>query len=122
MDYLYNMYGGSPYASKDTERQTTEPKGDNKTTSRIIGGMKAQGVTSKTVEVDGELLEIPNMEFVRMLERQLSEMRVEMRQNSARIARLTDNLNSARMTIKNLEDELRKNPVRFKNASFRKKQ
>lgn len=124
MDFISNMYGGSPYSSKEYTKQVPDDKPvDTKKISRIIGGMKAQGVTSKTVDIDGELFEIPKMDYIKILEKQISEMRTELRQAQTRIARLSDNLNLARMSIKSLEDENRKNPVRFRNVkNIRKNQ
>lgn len=63
---IYNQYGN--FSNK--EKMSPE-----KTISRQIGGMKAQGVTSITVDVDGNSVDLPKMSYVELLEIQVKQLR-----------------------------------------------
>lgn len=75
---------------------------NNKSPSRVLGGMKAAGVTSSVVEVDGSDLHIPRIEYVEALEKQIKELRNELKETKVRIIKLNNSINS-------IKNELRQN-------------
>lgn len=95
---MYRQYG----ISKDKEIKNTS----NKTISRQIGGMKAQGVTSTIVEVNGQDVSIPRMEYVELLENQVKDLR-------ERITRLEKQLITTNNRLqKNINSQKHENMMR----------
>lgn len=74
---------------------------DNKTTSRVLGGMKAAGVTSTIVEVDGNDLRIPRIEYVEMLEKQIREMREELKDVKTKLIKLNNGIQNVKNDLRN---------------------
>ena len=64
---LYNQYN-----IKKIDNTKVSPQ---KTISRQIGGMKGQGVTSTTLDVNGQDISVPRLEYVELLELQIKELR-----------------------------------------------
>ena len=65
---MYSMYS-------ITAPNNTNKIEKNKTISRQIGGMKAQGSTSISVDIGGTDSILPKMEYVELLEIQVKELR-----------------------------------------------
>lgn len=72
MNPLYRQYGNIQPNSKIEKNNTEQTE---KKISRQIGGMKAQGVTSISVDINGNLVALPKMNYVELLEAQIRELR-----------------------------------------------
>lgn len=85
MNPLYRQYGSISGSSTSDTKVSPDKK-----ISRQIGGMKAQGVTSIAVDVGGNLIAFPKMEYVELLEAQIKELRNSV-QNYEKILIKTNN-------------------------------
>lgn len=104
-NFVYDMYGsGSPI----TKKQEVSPA---KLASRVLGGMKAQNSHTKTIEVDGQIVNLPKAEYVKLLEDQIKDMRnkvrdMETKQNrlSKTNARIIEELRQIKLELANKLD------------------
>lgn len=69
---MYSMYSVNIKKQSLPDAETPQK---NKTISRQIGGMKAQGSTSINIDIDGMDALLPKMEYVELLEMQVKELR-----------------------------------------------
>lgn len=77
-----------------------QPPLSNKAASRVLGGMKAAGVTSTIVEVDGTDMKIPRIEYVEALERQVKDLRKQLNDMTTKMIKMNNSINS-------IKDDLR---------------
>jgi TolA-binding protein len=97
------MYGGRP---SQTKTQPSAPNADKKAT-RVLGGMKAQNSHVKTVDIGGgELVTFPRAEYVKVLEDQIKQMRVTVRELQGQNQRLVRELHKVHDMIGRLQQEL----------------
>ena len=86
-DIYSRMYGSRP---SQTKTQPSGPSAEKRAT-RVLGGMKAQNSHVKTVDIGGgELVTFPRAEYVKVLEDQIKQMRVtvrELQNNNQRLVR-----------------------------------
>lgn len=87
MNNIGRQYGTFQQVPSQSLKKETTP---DKKISRQIGGMKAQGVTSISIDVDGNLVSFPKMTYVELLEAQVRELR-NMLQNQEKILIKTNN-------------------------------
>lgn len=75
-----NFYGRM-YGSRPSQNQTKAmDQSAEKRATRVLGGMKAQNSHVKTVDLNGELVSFPRAEYVKVLEDQIKQMRVTVRE------------------------------------------
>ncbi len=106
-DYLYDMYNAS-FASlkKPFSHPNDSIKATDKKTSRVIGGMKAAGVHSVSVEINGQSYSVPRYEYVKILEQDLKETRNKVRQLEDKISRMSRNYNKLVEVIRKMQRDL----------------
>lgn len=97
---MNNNYAGIYGRINKQPSSPIQQKIDNRTTARVLGGMKAAGVTSTIVEVDGQDLRIPRIEYVEMLEKQVREMREELKDIKVKMIKLNNGINYVKNEIR----------------------
>ena len=103
-NFIYNMYNTSRKLGS-TEIKTQQVSRE-KMASRVLGGMKAAGVTSVTVDVNGQDVSVPRTEYVNALEDQVKQLRQSVRDGDTKIARLTRTLNKMIEELRSVRNEL----------------
>lgn len=93
---IYNQYN----ISKQSPLSTAPEQIDTKTASRQIGGMKAQGVTSVTVDIGNKDIQLPRMEYVEILEKQIKESRERIAQLEKQLITTNNRLQRVINTVK----------------------
>lgn len=106
MDYMLRMYGNNIQADNEIK--------NDKKLSRVIGGIKAQGADHRLVNIDNQDIEIPKIEYIRILEQQIKEIRNKNHILENKVSRLQDQLSTSNSRIKSLEDDNKRNPLRFR--------
>lgn len=102
-DIYSRMYGGRPSQNR------TKPSGPDaeKRATRVLGGMKAQNSHVKTVDLGGgELVSFPRAEYVKVLEDQIKQMRVTVRELQNNNQRLTRELSKIYDMMNRLQQDL----------------
>jgi hypothetical protein len=97
------MYGARPSANKN---QPGAP-GEEKRATRVLGGMKAQNSHVATVDVGaGQMVTFPRAEYVKVLEDQIKQMRVTVRELQSNNQRLTRELHKIHDMMRAMQQEL----------------
>jgi hypothetical protein len=107
-DNLYSaMYGGDIYRGRDA-KVPAKPAAvsKEKMAARVMGGMKAQGSHTITVEIDGELHNLPRPEYVAQLEAQVKELKAQVRDNKTKLDRLVKANNRIMNLIRELQNDM----------------
>jgi TolA-binding protein len=102
-DIYSRMYGARPSQAK------TQPSGPgvDKRATRVLGGMKAQNSHVKTVDIGGgELVTFPRAEYVKVLEDQIKQMRVTVRELQNNSQRLTRELSKVYDMMNRMQQDL----------------
>ena len=113
-NFVFTMYGSDPYYKIEEPVKNQIEVDSAKKLSKVIGGMKAQGSDCRIIDIGGQDIEMPRMEYVRILEQQIKELRNKMNIMDQKVQRLVDQNNSLTSKLKNIEDENKRNPFRFR--------
>lgn len=93
--------------SKIYGKNKTEPtptlKNDNKSATRVLAGMKVQNSHMKRLNIDGEEFDIPKMEYVHLLDKQLKDVREENRNLQNKITRIENACNKIYNDLRDLK-------------------
>ena len=112
MKSIYSkMYGGSPRYSDIQKPSTTTDL--QKSAVRQLSGMKVHGSHVKTVEVGGELVDVPKIEYVRLLDDQLKDARERIKALETEVERSTRRYNRLLATMQAFKADLDKT-VKYK--------
>ncbi len=100
---IYNaMYGSTvpstPKIETEVERQ--------KRAVKVLGGMKIHGSHLKTVRIGEDLIDVPKIEFVKLLEEQIKELRTRLRVAEAKLVRLDNNHSKILSDLNEIRREL----------------
>jgi hypothetical protein len=80
------MYGAAATPMRvDTEADR------QKRAVKVLGGMKVHGSHFKTVMIGEDLIDVPKIEYVNLLEGQIKELRTKVRTLEAKLYRLDNN-------------------------------
>lgn len=101
---LFDMYGRS--ASKQSVPVSSSAE-KAKAASRVLGGLKGQGTHTKTMEIEGELVSFPRAEYVKLLEDQVKDAKLKIRDLEAKQNRLIRANNKIMEKIRQLEADLK---------------
>lgn len=101
-DLIYDMYSNS---GRNTSHEKEVPE-TRKSAARVMGGMKASGVHTITVEADGDLYSVPKIEYITTLENNVKELRKEVSRLKEKVSRISNNYNKVVGAIKTLQREL----------------
>lgn len=103
-DDLYRRMYGAP---KGPVAEKTPTESPSKLATRVLGGMKAQNSHTKVVELDGQLVNLPRAEYVKLLEDQIRAMRQTVRELESKYARTIRSMSKLQDDIRRVELELR---------------
>ncbi len=96
------MYGGAtppqPKVETEVERE--------KRAVKVLGGMKIHNSHLKTVRIAEDLIDVPKIEFVKLLEDQIKEVRVKLRALESKLIRLENNHSRILSDISEIRREL----------------
>lgn len=102
-DWIYDMYGsGTSKAPNDTSKEVIS----NKSAARVMGGMKAAGVHTVTVEIDGQFYSVPRSEYIKTLENNVKELRQKVARQEDKINRITRNYNKLVEVVRTIQRDL----------------
>lgn len=101
-----NFYGRM-YGPQASTKPTTQLIAPDKLATRVLGGMKAQNSHTKTVDVNGEMVSFPRAEYVKVLEDQIKQMRVNVREMQNNQQRLIREINKLNDIIRTVQAELK---------------
>ena len=102
-DWIYDMYNSS---AKKAPSDTSKEEISNKSAARIMGGMKAAGVHTVAVEVDGQIYSVPRSEYIKTLEINVKELRQKVARQEDKISRITRNYNKLVEVIRSMQRDL----------------
>ncbi len=103
-----NFYGRM-YGARPAQRQVAPTaQGAEKKATRVLGGMKANNSHVKTVDVGGELVSFPRAEYVKVLEDQIKQMRVTVRELQNTNQRVNREMSKIYDMMRTLQQELAK--------------
>jgi hypothetical protein len=88
-EFYRSMYGNGP-------KVVVTPKIEDehqKRAVKVLGGMKVHNSHVKQVIIDDELIDVPKIEYVRLLEEQIRETRMRLGALEAKHTRLVNNYN-----------------------------
>lgn len=76
-------------------KSETKPdiKHDNKSATRVLAGMKIQNSHMKRLNLDGETFDVPKIEYVHLLDKQLKDVREENKNLQNKITRIENACN-----------------------------
>lgn len=98
---MYSRAGQAPVA-----KRPETPAEKEKRAVKVLAGMKVHGSHVRQIEVNGQLMDVPNVSYVKLLEEQIRETRNQQRelQNSHnKMQRAMDRMTNE---IRKLKDEL----------------
>lgn len=107
---LFDMYSmeaikAAKELSNSTPVSASTPKKE-KLASRVLGGMKAAGVQSVTVDVNGVDVAVPRAQYVKALEDQVVQLRRTVREQEEKISRISRNQSKLVDEINRIRREL----------------
>lgn len=89
------MYGGSsridrttPQMPVQTSQTSQDEKDYGKAPSRVIGGLKAQNAHVTNVDIDGKIVDIPRLEYIKALEEEIKLLKIRDSINTKKLIRL----------------------------------
>jgi len=101
VDFYGNMYGGRTQVSvrpSQPERQ--------KNPVRVLGGMRVHGSHVKQVMIDDEMVDVPKIEYVKLLDDQLRDARQRLVALEDRYTRLATNYNKVLSKLQDMRQSL----------------
>lgn len=72
----------------------------------VLGGMKIHGSHMKRMQFEDGFVDVPKIEYVRLLEEQITAMRSSQREMNANIQRLYRNITKLQNRIQDIEHDL----------------
>lgn len=103
-NFLFNMYNA--FKKPSTPAPVSSSAEREKKASRVLGGMKAAGVTSVTVDVNGQDVSVPRTEYVKVLEDQVKQLRQSVREMENKLSRLVRSHNKVVEELRSVRNEL----------------
>jgi hypothetical protein len=97
------MYG---VRSKSPELIST-PEERQKRATRVLAGMKIHSSHVKTIQIGDDLVDVPKIEYMQLLEKQVRDTREKMRSAENKIERLMKHQSRLADDIKNIKIEFR---------------
>jgi hypothetical protein len=99
--FYANMYG-----SKHNFVPITPTEEREKRAVKVLGGMKITNSHMKRVQIGEELVDVPKIEFVVLLEGQIKELRSRFRDIEMKIIRLQNNQNRFVNELRSIQVDL----------------
>lgn len=103
MSYMSSMYGGSPYAREVGTGGSTPKEDPSKAASRVLGGMKIHNSHIKRVEMGGELVDVPKIEYVKLLEQQVKDLRTKVSNMENKVERLQEVTRATQLELRAIQ-------------------
>jgi predicted nuclease with TOPRIM domain len=94
------------YGSAVVPPKVPTPQEREKAASRVLGGMKIHNSHLKRIQVGEELVDVPKIEYVKLLEDQVRDARNRIRELEGRYSRLQNNHNKLVGEIHDIRREL----------------
>jgi hypothetical protein len=99
--FFANMYGSRPYTVTSNPVEERE-----KRAVKVLGGLKITSAHIKRVQIGEDLVDVPKIEYVTLLEGQIKEVRNRLREAEMKITRLQNNQNRLINEIRGINAEL----------------
>lgn len=107
MSNLSKIYGKTN--NNSSSNKTEEPlKDDNKAANRVLAGMKIQNSHMRRLNVDGDTFDVPKMEYVHLLDKQLRDLKQENSDLKQKVNKMENTVNSLYASIKELTNKLQR--------------
>lgn len=121
-NYLGSMYGGNPRSYGGEQNSSPSKEDPTKAASRVLGGMKVHNSHIKQVEIDGQLVDVPRIEYVKLIEQQVRDLRTRCSTQSHKIDRLQDQIKTLSLEIKTMKRDQQSKRVfnGLHNSSFKR--
>ena len=94
------MYGNNPSTQKPTELER------QKRAVKVLGGMKVHNSHIKRIQIGEDLIDVPKIEYMQLLEGQVRELRGKLRAAEAKMIRLENNHMKVLSELSNIRVEL----------------
>ena len=114
MSSIYSrMYGGSMRYDNSTSRADSAKADVNKSAVRSLSGMKVHGSHVKQVEIGEQIIDVPKIEYVQLLDTQLKEAREKIKRLEEKLEKSQNNYLKLASAIRDLQREMA-NTVKYK--------
>lgn len=108
---LSSIYGKNRDISKlATQTPSPELKNDGKAANRVLAGMKIQNSHMRVLNVDGNNIEVPKMEYVHLLDKQVRDTRQTNNDLQARLIKAENVINNLYNEIRDLKNTISQIP------------
>ena len=102
-DFFWNMYGGGNPSPAPKQESPAERE---KRAVKVLAGMKVHNSHVKRVQVGEDMIDVPKVEYVNLLEGQIRELRTNLRDAQSQLSKLTRSHNKLLSEIHDLKQEL----------------
>lgn len=114
MSSMYSrMYGGSLRYDNSQASKTPDKVDVNKSAVRSLSGMKVHGSHVKQLEVGDQIIDVPKIEYVQLLDTQLKEAREKIKRLEEKLERSQSNYLKLAAAIRDLQADMA-NTVKYK--------
>lgn len=107
MSSMYSrMYGGSIRHDGSPASKTPDKVDVNKSAVRSLSGMKVHGSHVKQLEVGDQIIDVPKIEYVQLLDTQMKEAREKIKRLEENLERSQSNYLKLAAAIRDLQAEM----------------
>lgn len=115
---LSKIYSKTPRNNTQPVIKPTETlKDDNKAANRVLAGMKIQNSHMRRLNIDGDIFDVPKMEYVHLLDKQVRDLKQENTELKQKMSKMENTINSMYATLKDLTNKITNSRMNFRPTS-----